>query len=93
LKQARRANHSAQLSLFMKKIFFLIASALFIASCSSEKEELSTPFQAGQEVTLNASLRVMMLLLVLNVYRVWIATLVLHQVSSTSHGMQATKYK
>ena len=40
----------------MKKIFFLIASALFIASCSSEKEELSTPFQAGQEVTLNASI-------------------------------------
>lgn len=40
----------------MKKIFFLIASALLIASCSSEKEELSTPFQAGQEVTLNASI-------------------------------------
>ncbi|MBQ5370561.1 MAG: hypothetical protein IIU50_03280 [Bacteroidaceae bacterium] len=40
----------------MKKIFFLIASALFIASCSSEKEELATPFQAGQEVTLNASI-------------------------------------
>ena len=40
----------------MKKKFFLIASALFIASCSSEKEELSTPFQAGQEVTLNASI-------------------------------------
>ena len=40
----------------MKKIFFLIASALFIASCSSEKEELSTPFQVGQEVTLNASI-------------------------------------
>ena len=40
----------------MKKIFFLIASALFIASCSSQKEELSTPFQAGQEVTLNASI-------------------------------------
>ena len=40
----------------MKKIFFFIASALFIASCSSEKEELSTPFQAGQEVTLNASI-------------------------------------
>ena len=40
----------------MKKIFFLIASALFIASCSSEKEELRTPFQAGQEVTLNASI-------------------------------------
>ncbi len=40
----------------MKKIFFLITSALFIASCSSEKEELSTPFQAGQEVTLNASI-------------------------------------
>ena len=56
VKQARRANPSAQLSLFMKKIFFLIASALFIASCSSEKEELATPFQAGQEVTLNASI-------------------------------------
>ena len=40
----------------MKKLFFLIASALFIASCSSQKEELSTPFQAGQEVTLNASI-------------------------------------
>ena len=40
----------------MKKIFFLIASALLIASCSSEKEELSTPFQAGQEVILNASI-------------------------------------
>ena len=40
----------------MKKIFFLIASALLIASCSSQKEELSTPFQAGQEVTLNASI-------------------------------------
>ena len=40
----------------MKKLFFLIASALFIASCSSEKEELATPFQAGQEVTLNASI-------------------------------------
>ena len=40
----------------MKKLFFLIASALFIASCSSEKEELSTPFQVGQEVTLNASI-------------------------------------
>ena len=40
----------------MKKIFFLTASALFIASCSSQKEELSTPFQAGQEVTLNATI-------------------------------------
>ena len=40
----------------MKKIFFFIASALFIASCSSQKEELSTPFLAGQEVTLNASI-------------------------------------
>ena len=40
----------------MKKIFFLIASVLFIASCSSQKEELSTPFQAGQEVTLNATI-------------------------------------
>ena len=40
----------------MKKIFFFIASALLIASCSSQTEELATPFQAGQEVTLNASI-------------------------------------
>ena len=40
----------------MKKLFFLIASALLIASCSSQKEELSTPFEAGQEVMLNASI-------------------------------------
>ena len=39
----------------MKKIFSLFAAALLIAACTSN-EEVSTPFQAGQKVTLAASM-------------------------------------
>ena len=39
----------------MKKIFSLLAAALLIAACTP-KEEVGTPFQAGQKVTLAASM-------------------------------------
>ena len=39
----------------MKKIFSLLAAALLIAACTPN-EELGTPFQAGQKVTLAASM-------------------------------------
>ena len=39
----------------MKKIFSLLAAALLIAACTPN-EELGTPFQAGQKVTLSASM-------------------------------------
>ena len=39
----------------MKKIFSLFAAALLIAACTP-KEEVGTPFQAGQKVTLAASM-------------------------------------
>ena len=39
----------------MKKIFSLLAAALLIAACTSN-EEVGTPFQAGQKVTLAASM-------------------------------------
>ncbi|MBO5817419.1 MAG: hypothetical protein J6R26_05690 [Paludibacteraceae bacterium] len=39
----------------MKKIFSLLATALLIAACTPN-EELGTPFQAGQKVTLAASM-------------------------------------
>lgn len=39
----------------MKKIFSLFAAALLIAACTPN-EEVSTPFQAGQKVTLAASM-------------------------------------
>lgn len=39
----------------MKKIFSLLAVALLIAACTP-KEEVGTPFQAGQKVTLAASM-------------------------------------
>lgn len=40
----------------MKKLFFLLASMLFIVSCTTIEEELTIPFQLGQEVTLNAAI-------------------------------------
>ena len=39
----------------MKKIFSLLAAALLIAACTP-KDEVGTPFQAGQKVTLAASM-------------------------------------
>ena len=39
----------------MKKIFSLLAAALLIAACTPN-EEVGTPFQAGQKVTLAASM-------------------------------------
>ena len=39
----------------MKKIFSLLAAALLITACTP-KEEVGTPFQAGQKVTLAASM-------------------------------------
>ena len=39
----------------MKKIFSLLAAALLIAACTP-KEEVGTPFQTGQKVTLAASM-------------------------------------
>ena len=39
----------------MKKIFFLVAAVVLITACTS-KGEVGTPFQAGQKVTLAASM-------------------------------------
>ena len=40
----------------MKKIFSIIASALLIVSCADRSKDVDTPFQAGQKVTLCASI-------------------------------------
>ena len=40
----------------MKKLFSIIASALLIVSCADRSKDVDTPFQAGQKVTLCASI-------------------------------------
>ncbi len=40
----------------MKKLFSIIASALLIVSCADRSNDVDTPFQAGQKVTLCASI-------------------------------------
>ncbi len=40
----------------MKKLFSIIASALLLVSCADRSKDVDTPFQAGQKVTLCASI-------------------------------------
>ena len=79
----------------MNKLRFIIAILIAVVSCTSQVEQVGTPFVAGQEVTLSATMpsgQELIICLANNAYQAKIPILQIpHKVKLPSLGMRVIK--